>query len=296
MANNYIKMNDEGLNRIITESVNYVLLEKQQKERKEQFRLLHKRAENLNEDVMNRFYGICSNRNRPVRIDETTLDRIINKHGDNGLVCVSAWRSDMSKERNEEKTKMIIADLNRFGYSYLPTYGGYKGTDGVTDEYEPSFYVFNHLPDGKTGDFGELRAFAIEMCNKYEQNSVLIKAPGQPPIYVNGNGDKVNKRESNKVIKNDPNQFAFTSLKSKEEVDKEVRAKLMGRYKTYCHRNNVPVTKDGFEKYYSEHLNDIDFVGKRFSYDITFGECYVNPMPCQITERLMRNCEVMVWK
>ena len=289
-------MNEKRFNNIISESINYVLLEKGQKEKKEEFRLLHQRVDRPIEDVMNRFYGIRSNHNKPVRINEATLDRIILKHGDNGLVSVSVWRSDMSQERNEEKTKQLIADLNKFGYSYLPTYGGYKGTNGVTDEYEPSFYVFNYLPDGQIGDFDKLRSFAIDMCKKYEQNSVLIKAPKQPPIYVNSEGDKVNKLESNIVFKNDAKQEAFTSLKSKEKADKEIRATLMGRYKKRCRRNNTPITKDGFEKFYSEHLNDIETIGKRFTYDISFDECYVNPMPCQITERLMRKCEVMIWE
>ena len=125
--------------------------------------------------------------------------------------------------------------IYKFGYSYLPTYGRYKGNDGVTDEYEPSFYVFNHLPNGQAGNFDELKAFAIDMCQKYEQDSEL------------------------------------------------------------CHRNNVPITKDRGEKYYSEHLTDSDTIGKRFTDDISFNECFVNPMPCQITERLIRRCEIMIW-
>lgn len=72
--------------------------------------------------------------------------------------------------------------------------------------------------------------------------------------------------------------------------------KLMGKYKTFCHKNNIPITKDGFSKYYNEHLKDIDTIGKRFSYDITFDECYVNPMPCQLNERMKRINEIMIWE
>lgn len=265
-------------------------------DRKEEFRKKHSKASTINEDVMKRFYGIKSNGNKPVLLEKVTLDRIIYKHGADGLINISANRSDMPKERNDEKTKELISDLQKSGYSYLPTYGGYRSPEGIEDEYEPSFVVFNHKTDGKIGDFEKLRDFAIFLCGKYEQDSVLIKAPKNPPIYVDKDGEKVNKKESDTVLKNDPTQPYFTSMKSKEDVDKEIREKLLGRYKTYCHQNDIPVTKDGFEKYYQEHINDIDSIGRRYTYDISFDECYVNPMPCQLTERMRRVGEIMVWE
>ena len=70
----------------------------------------------------------------------------------------------------------------------------------------------------------------------------------------------------------------------------------MGKYKTYCHKNNIPITNDGFEKYCEEHKNDIDSIGRRWTYDISFNECYVNPMPCQLSERLRRVGEIMIWE
>lgn len=268
----------------------------QEIDRKEAFRLKHAKASSINEDVMKRFYNIPTNGNKPVLLEKITIDRIIDKHGKDGLISLSANRSDMPKERNDEKTKELIADIRKSGYSYLPTYGGYRGTNGVEDDYEPSFIVFNHTSDGKSGDFEKLRQFAIDMCGKYEQNSVLIKAPNNPPILVDQNGNKVNTKESNKVWKNDPTQTYFTSLKSKEAVDQEIREKLMRQYKSYCHKNNLPITKDGFEKFYNEHLNDIKTIGRRYTYDISFDECYVNPMPCQLSERMRRVNEIMVWE
>lgn len=271
-------------------------IEEERRKRKENFRKLHERATTVKEDVMNRFYGIISNHNKPVRIDEVTLDRVLQKHGKNGMINISANRSDMPSERNDEQTKALISDLRKSGYSFLPTYGGYRAKNGVEDDYEPSFVVFNYTEDGQPRDFEELRQFGLNLCGKYDQDSVLIKAPGQAPIWVDRNGNKVNSRESNKYWKNDPKQEYFTSFKSKDAVDSELYAKLMGKYKTYCHQNNIPLTKDGFKKYYQEHLNDIDSIGKRYTYDISFGECYVNPMPCQLSERMRRKGEVMIWE
>ena len=156
-------------------------------ERKEQFRRLHERASTENEDVMSRYYNISTNQNKPVRIDEITIDRLLNKHGKEGLINISANRSDLSQADNIINTKSLIADLKDSGYSYLPTHGGYRGKDGVEDDYEPSFIVFNKT-NGEKRDFEELRQFAILLCGKYNQDSVLIKAPNENPIYIDRNG------------------------------------------------------------------------------------------------------------
>lgn len=263
--------------------------------RKENFRKLHEHVTKDNEDVMNIYYDIHENKNKAVRIDEITLDRVLNKHGKNGMINISANRSDEPKERNILATKELISDLKKSGFSYLPTYGGYRGKNGVEDNYEPSFIVFNYKESGENANFEELYNFALYLCGKYEQDSVLIKAPDAAPIYVDSQGNKVNKRESNVFWKNDPSKEYFTSFKSKNDVDKEIREKLMGKYKSYCHKNNIPLSKNGFEKYYNENLNNIGKIGKRYTYDITF-ECYVNPMPCQLVERMRRKGEIMIWE
>lgn len=302
-----IKLSEADLHKMVKEAINEAVygggidksvssLTEERKRIKENFRKLHQKAQTVNEDVMNRFYGINSNHYKPVKINEVTLDRVLKKHGDNGMINISANRSDEPQEVNDKNTKELISDLKQSGYSFLPTYGGYRGTDGVEDDYEPSFVVFNYNTDGNTRDFNELRQFALELCGKYNQDSVLIKAPDEAPIWVDKNGNKVNSRESKKYWKNDPKQQYFTSFKSKEGVDKEISAKLMGKYKSYCNQNGIPKSKEGFDKFCQEHLNDIDFIGRRYTYDIGFDECYVNPMPCQLSERMRRKGEVMIWE
>ena len=296
MSENVVRITGNQLCEMVRERVDEAVNEAEiRSERKEQFRRLHEKALTDSEDVMKLYYGINTNNNKPVRINEMTIDRVLNKHGQNGLINISANRSGMPKEVNIENTKSLISDLKNSGYSYLPTYGRYRGRNGGEDDYEPSFLVFNYTYDGVQRDFNELYEFAVYLCKKYEQDSVLIKAPGKDPIYVDGNGKKANKRESDVVWKNGPTKEYFTSFKSKEDVDKEIRAKLMGKYKTYCHRNNIPVTKDGFEKYYNDNLTNVKEIGKRWTYDITF-ERYVNPMPQQLVERMRRKGEVMIWE
>lgn len=292
-----ILIKENELRSLVAESVSECLDENARKSRKEAFRRLHKQARTINEDVMSRFYGIDTNRSRPVRIDEVTLDRVLKKHGDNGMINIRANNSKKSQEYNDEQTKNLIRDLKQSGYSYLPTYGSYRSPDtGVEDDYEPSFVVFNYDTKGNPLDFEKLRQFGIYLCGKYDQDSVLIKAPGENPIYVDRNGNKYNSTESNKVWKNDPTQEYFTSFKSKDDVADEENAKLMHQYKIYCNRNGLPKTKKGFEEYCAAHRKDINSIGKRYTYDIGFGECYVNPMPCHLTERMKRKGEVMIWE
>ena len=302
---NKIVLKESQLNRLIGECVKDALskenkftsvdaIYEERKRRKEAFRMLHEKAKTANEDVMKRYYGIMSNNNKPVRIDEVTLDRVLKKHGNNGMVNISANRSNMSQEINDENTKSLISDLRQSGFSFLPTYGGYRGTDGVEDDYEPSFVVFNYDTKGNARNFKDLKQFALAMCGKYSQDSVLVKAPKQAPVWLDKDGNKINARESEKYWKNDPKQPYFTSFKPKEAVECEIREKLMGKYKTFCHRNNLQITKEGFDEFCKEHCKDVDSIGKRYTYDID--ECYVNPMPCQLSERMRRVGEVMIWE
>ena len=207
----------------------------ERKRRKEAFRVLHEEAKTANEDVMKRFYGLLANHTKPVRIDEATLERLLKKHGGDGMVDISANKAGLPQEMNDENTKSLISDLKQSGFLYLPTYEGYRIENGVEDDYEPSFVVFNHDAKGNAGNFDELKQFALAMCRKYNQDSVLVKAPGQSPVWLDKDGNTANARES------DANRNGCT-----------------------C--------------------------------ETGLNECYVNPIPCQLSERMRRVGEVMIWE
>ena len=97
----------------------------ERKRRKEAFRVLHEEAKTANEDVMKRFYGLLANHTKPVRIDEATLERLLKKHGGDGMVDISANKAGLPQEMNDENTKSLISDLKQSGFLYLPTYEGY---------------------------------------------------------------------------------------------------------------------------------------------------------------------------
>lgn len=246
-------------------------------------------VESLEEDVMNRFFNISTNKCKPMLVEKTTLNRIIQKHGNNGLINISAWRSNLDKETNERNTQSLIQDIKDENYGFLPGYGGYRDTElGEEADFEPSFNVFNYDTNGNPKEFEELKKFGIKMAKKYNQSSVLIKAPGENPIYLNGDGIKINSRESDAVNKNDKNQEFFTSLVSLDKVDKFKEEDLRKQYRQLCKEKGVkPDMGVGFENFKKEHMKNAN-VNRRYTYDIGFDECYVNPSPCDLIERKMR--------
>lgn len=266
----------------VSQAIKQSIKEHWDKEKKYYFSIEEK-AQDINENVMQRYYGIEYNHYRPVLLKEVTLDRILKKHGTNGFVCISANRSDYPQEVNDKNTQHLIDDIKRSGYSYLPTYGGYRNNEtGVMDDFEPSFLVFNYIENGNEGDFEKLRNFALQMCGKYEQHSVMIKYPNAAPTWEDKNGNMVSTHSTTTYWKNDPTKEYFTSLQSKEDIeDKE---------KHYTSK------RTGKTKYP---------ISKRFTYDITDTpientesvlEFYVNPLPINLLEEQRRKGEIMIWR
>lgn len=202
----------------------------------------------MEKTIFNELYNI-NNTYSLQTLNEETLSRIINKHGKDGFIIVSANRSGLDNETNNKNTKNLINDLKISQYGYFPVYGGYHGTDGVVDSYEPSFIVFNHTKNnGELTDFSDLKLFAIQMCGKYNQDSVLIKEPNTRPYYINKDGEIVGKAISDDIDLNNPNNEYYTSMIKSNNLD----------YKN------------------PERL-------KRFSYPIQF-ECYMNPCADTLNE------------
>ena len=276
------------LDSIIQEAVSKALkrcIKEQWDDEKEYYFSQETKARTLGENVMKRFYGIDCNMYRPVLLKEVTLDRILKKHGANGFVCISANRSDYPQEVNDKNTQRLISDIKQSGFSYLPTYGGYRNNDtGVMDDFEPSFLVFNYNENGDGGNFEILRSFALQMCGKYEQHSVMIKYPNAAPTWEDKDGNRVSAHSTTAYWKNDPTKEYFTSLQSKEDIEDKER------------------------KYLSKSTGKTNYpISKRFTYDISDSpvdssnnenilEFYVNPLPINLLEEQRRKGEIMIWR
>ena len=188
-------------------------------------------------------------------LEESSINRILDHAKEEGIIIISANRSDIIggnpdesllnkfkrwaklpddipgeelkkaidekgneflKIRNASADRQLKKDIISAGYSYTPTYGGYKSDDGITDNYEPSYIVYNKFKGGQAGDFKDLEDFAVQMCKKYSQNSVYVQRPGEPPVYLDENGDQVNVSSTDKVkINRDEEEYFTTANRDK---------------------------------------------------------------------------------
>jgi len=154
------------------------------------------RCGNHDEDVMSKYYCISTNRCKPIRLGEgRTLDLILNLHGVNGYVSISALRSEKDGETNEGNTKSLLQQIRRSGFSFFPIYvSGFPSPESSECRvYEPSFIVFNYDRHGNVQNFKSLYKLALNWCSCFGQQSVLIKAPNEVPSYVNSNGQEARK-------------------------------------------------------------------------------------------------------
>lgn len=122
-------------------------------------------------------------------IDELSLDEAgaglsrLLKHVENENVAfISAFRQGLSYAENLKRTKALKADLAASNYSWINLKGGYpeEGAAGNEDKEEISFAVFDKNLDTKAQEAFYKKM--LELCAKYEQDSVLISLKGHPTI------------------------------------------------------------------------------------------------------------------
>lgn len=126
------------------------------------------------------------------------INRLMSKTMKDGFVAISACRHDWSDDKeeneiiNDEKTNELLKKIRDAGYSYKRVDGGFienQGTEQQTDVNEATFLIYAHKRGGEAADFSELKEFALELCNEYNQDSVLVCPPGENPVYLNKAGE-----------------------------------------------------------------------------------------------------------
>lgn len=157
-----------------------------------------------NMPLLTEVYGGTKNTSYPISLNETNAKRLLNRHTANGYAIISACRGrddfnlgDTPQDRqklaniNAERTRQLIADVQKVCFSYTLAYGGFIENKGEANEehvYERSVIVYAEKRDGKAYP-QELYKFAVAECEKFNQDSVLIKMPNDKPKYVKSNGD-----------------------------------------------------------------------------------------------------------
>lgn len=121
-------------------------------------------------------------------VNESNFGRL-NQHIKNGCFLISACRGDKDEKTNKKNTETLANDLRQAGLGYIRVLGGYVETrdNGEKEEVtEESFFV----PLPKDYDVADFFDVAIDLCKKYNQDSVLINLPEYVEFgYYDKNGD-----------------------------------------------------------------------------------------------------------
>lgn len=124
---------------------------------------------------------------------------------------------DWLTRRNRAADKQLRKDIQEAGFSFTPVFGGYRMKETGEESHEPSYVVYCYDRKGQQLDFQDLLKFGLKMCLKYSQESVYVQAPGQPPVYLDYNGNQVNTSSSDnfKFNRNQEEYFTTTSRDKK---------------------------------------------------------------------------------
>lgn len=100
------------------------------------------------------------------------------------------------KQQNERCDQEFWKYLNskENAYNFTPSWIGYISKDKQeASTKEPSFIVYNSINKykKKPGSWEDLKAKALEWCERYKQDCVYIQSPNEAPVYVNKDGEVV---------------------------------------------------------------------------------------------------------
>lgn len=121
-------------------------------------------------------------------LQESNWSRIT-KHINDNCFMISGCRGDKTEQENKQRTEQLAKDLRANGLGFVRVLGGYIENKGEEDEREvteESFFV----PMPKNYDEKRFFDVAIELCKKYNQDSVLISMPNYVDFgYYDKNGN-----------------------------------------------------------------------------------------------------------
>lgn len=180
-----------------------------------------------------------------IPLTETTLNRVMSGHDEFGYVMISGMRDNLYRssngevysthsdedkkspndveieigtqdwvDENNKRTNQLRNDLKSEKYSYIPVYGGYKEEGSETAKIEKSFIVFPYdISTKEYRDFNEFKNRMLKLGDDFQQDSILVKAPNENPVYVDcATGKPDDYVFTNKKV-NDIAQEYFTALK-----------------------------------------------------------------------------------
>lgn len=181
--------------------------------------------------------------NKPCELlTEANLSRVTKGHNDSGFVIISPCRSKDNLEKelgkklndqqfedeNNKRYKELKNTIYSYGYSFIPVYGGYHEEGSEETSYEKSFivYPFNKKEEK---DFEEMFNEMMKLGKRYNQDSILRKAPNENPSYINcSTGEK--EMEFHGTSLNDISNEYFTALRKDNKGNNPKRFSFEGLY------------------------------------------------------------------
>ena len=142
------------------------------------------------------------------------IEKSLEKKGGKQFIDADAMYDEMKewlRRRNAFADKQLKKDIHDAGFSYTPVFGGYKMQETGEESHEPSYVVYCYNRKGELVKFDYLLQFALDMCRKYKQESVYVQAPGEPPVYLDKDGNQINSSSSNNFKFNRDNEEFFTT-------------------------------------------------------------------------------------
>lgn len=154
--------------------------------------------------------------NNLIAVNEKSLNRIIDKHGYNGYAIVSAYRNDKTPAENRENHLALIDDVNKAGFAYMKMFGGFIediNTDNPIEVKEPVLFITNFKRGSvkPLENTDELKKLAMDLCVKYNQDSILFKDIDSEPKYIDKEGN-VDFEFSGNLSTNNTSEPYFTSI------------------------------------------------------------------------------------
>jgi len=187
-----------------------------------------------------------------IKIDETSLNRILSKHFKDGFIIITSERSEITDpEESNKRFKQLKIDITNAGYSYIPVWGGFTETNPETGEkydnpsLERALIVPNHKVNANEPyeDDSKLYDLGIRLTNKYNQECFLYKPQENNKNkdtrarFVDGNGNVIATFDS--VSINDLTQKYFTKIsKTPKKIKPDEKIRKTDKRFSFIEENN----------------------------------------------------------
>ena len=190
-------------------------------------------------DVVHGWSGV--NNQKMIPLNEISMSRLLGKQFKGAFAIVSASSCKKTTEENDMCANDMYSAIRSSGFCFIPAFGGFSEIDVKTGEqvnytYYTLAIILCHDRESKEIPFQRLYDFVLNLGEKNEQESVLIKAPQENPKYIvttasegKNLGDVVMEFSSDAKL-SDLTQMYFANMASKLSIAGKNRVTFTKQY------------------------------------------------------------------